>query len=62
MQNQANSSKSELQDAEKNQIKQTLKLDEMIATILIQTVGRLDNEHQYLKNMKEANVPMNNET
>jgi hypothetical protein len=49
---------SELQDAEIARIKKNLKPDEKIRAILVQTVGRPDYGHQYVKKMKEANVPM----
>lgn len=57
VQNQAKSML-ELQDAEIARIKNTLKPDEKIKMVLIQTVGRPDYGYQYVNKMKEANVPM----
>jgi len=60
VQNQAKSML-ELQDAEIARIKKNLKPDEKITKILIQTVGRPDYGYQYMKKLKEANVPMTND-
>lgn len=57
VQNQAKSM-SELQDEEIERIKKSLKPNERIKKVLIQTVGRPDYGHQYLNKLKEADVPM----
>lgn len=57
VQNQAKTM-AELQDREIERIKKDLKEDERIRAVLIQTVGRPDYGHQYLRKMKDAGVPM----